>query len=302
MKPPDLSEGRCTKLSPRTLEATFHYPGPQSVDQRPTAFAQEAWNEAKEHCLQCPVLALCRERNWGLEYGVVGGTDQYERYLYRRKIGRHLSHMDEAERAALAAQMYARHGRGLGDSAETISRQTGYTAPAVRGLVDEHQALLDAQRVERQASGSTPWVDAPEFPEKAPPRADGWVWYLGQAHRGHYVAQTEDGAYVRMKIKRSGAQTSKWFATQVVDLRTPITPVIQTWIGRPDAPERSVRTPANKAKTHCPQGHEYTLENTQRSPRGDRQCRQCKRARDRVYKKQRGGDHGHSESPQPLIA
>jgi hypothetical protein len=31
------------------------------------------------------------------------------------------------------------------------------------------------------------------------------------------------------------------------------------------------------AKTHCPRGHEYTLENTYRSKRGQRECRHCGR-------------------------
>lgn len=33
----------------------------------------------------------------------------------------------------------------------------------------------------------------------------------------------------------------------------------------------------NKAKTHCPQGHEYTAENTYVYPDGSRECRTCKR-------------------------
>ena len=37
-----------------------------------------------------------------------------------------------------------------------------------------------------------------------------------------------------------------------------------------------------RARTHCPYGHEFTPENTYRSPRGDRQCRKCKAARDKV--------------------
>lgn len=32
--------------------------------------------------------------------------------------------------------------------------------------------------------------------------------------------------------------------------------------------------------TSCPQGHEFTPDNTYRTPRGWRQCRTCKRARD----------------------
>lgn len=41
----------------------------------------------------------------------------------------------------------------------------------------------------------------------------------------------------------------------------------------------------NAAKTHCPQGHEYTPENTYVSRRGQRKCRTCKRARDRARRR-----------------
>lgn len=36
-----------------------------------------------------------------------------------------------------------------------------------------------------------------------------------------------------------------------------------------------------KNKTHCPQGHEYTAENTYVNPLGRRNCRTCGRERDR---------------------
>lgn len=35
----------------------------------------------------------------------------------------------------------------------------------------------------------------------------------------------------------------------------------------------------NAAKTHCPQGHEYTAENTYTPPKGGRYCRICGRER-----------------------
>jgi hypothetical protein len=40
---------------------------------------------------------------------------------------------------------------------------------------------------------------------------------------------------------------------------------------------------AGAAKTHCPQGHEYTPENTLRTSRGTRVCRECARERIRSY-------------------
>lgn len=42
----------------------------------------------------------------------------------------------------------------------------------------------------------------------------------------------------------------------------------------------------NAAKTHCPEGHAYTPENT-RLYRGMRYCRECNRVRNRAYKRER---------------
>ena len=44
-----------------------------------------------------------------------------------------------------------------------------------------------------------------------------------------------------------------------------------------------------KSKTHCPQGHEYSVANTYRKPSGGRECRVCRSVRnklDRLRKKQ----------------
>lgn len=44
------------------------------------------------------------------------------------------------------------------------------------------------------------------------------------------------------------------------------------------------RTPAaaNAAKTHCPRGHEYSVQNTRRGSKGERCCRACDRDRART--------------------
>jgi hypothetical protein len=41
------------------------------------------------------------------------------------------------------------------------------------------------------------------------------------------------------------------------------------------------------AVTHCPLGHEYTVENTEIGTRGGRSCRECGRARNRVRSRRR---------------
>lgn len=45
-----------------------------------------------------------------------------------------------------------------------------------------------------------------------------------------------------------------------------------------------------KLKTHCPKGHPYSDENTYVSPRGDRQCRICRRAASRAWQQRRERD------------
>lgn len=45
----------------------------------------------------------------------------------------------------------------------------------------------------------------------------------------------------------------------------------------------AARVEAQKAITHCPQGHEYTENNTRRDKRGCRVCRTCQRAAQKAY-------------------
>jgi hypothetical protein len=47
---------------------------------------------------------------------------------------------------------------------------------------------------------------------------------------------------------------------------------------------RSLLAEAERAKTHCPAGHEYDQMNTYRSPRGGRTCRTCSKAHGRAYR------------------
>ncbi len=55
---------------------------------------------------------------------------------------------------------------------------------------------------------------------------------------------------------------------------------------------RKGRRPQSK-RTHCPQGHEYSAENTYRSPRGHRGCRTCLRAKARQVSQARKADSSY---------
>ena len=51
--------------------------------------------------------------------------------------------------------------------------------------------------------------------------------------------------------------------------------------------ERWAWTDLNKVKTHCPYGHPYSGENLYIAPNGGRQCRTCRRERDRLSNRRR---------------
>ncbi len=51
-------------------------------------------------------------------------------------------------------------------------------------------------------------------------------------------------------------------------------------------PGENTRRGSPARKTHCPQGHEYSLENTHRTTDGHRHCRACDAARHRRYRRE----------------
>ena len=55
----------------------------------------------------------------------------------------------------------------------------------------------------------------------------------------------------------------------------------------------------NARKTHCPQGHEYTIGNLYVTPKGDRRCRECAREKSRKWWNARGSDRRRARRVQP---
>lgn len=151
MRPPDLDAGLCRTLSPATLEKTFFFPAATAVRYTPSRAAQAAWDAAKEICIECPVFLRCRATCWSQEYGVIGGTDEHERYLERRRLMRYLAAKTPEERAQLAEYFHTRHAGGLGDPVAAIARSTGYSEQVIKALMAEHQALLEQREEEKTA-------------------------------------------------------------------------------------------------------------------------------------------------------
>lgn len=54
---------------------------------------------------------------------------------------------------------------------------------------------------------------------------------------------------------------------------------------------RNVAADANREKTHCPRGHEYSEENTYVTSKGQRYCKTCNREKAREYYRKTRGHH-----------
>lgn len=234
----------CALLPVKTLERTFFYPGPGIVRDRPSKFAQRAWDRAKETCIECPFYLQCRERCWGEEYGVIGGTDQYERHLYRRRRQREYREMTAERQAALRAHVHSRAGTL---DAITISGEVGLSVRQIRIMCAEHEAALAAQRSAAQAAArdAVGWTARVVWPVGHPLKGDGWLFREGQILQGHYVAETPDGEWVRMKFRAMRMPIIKWLPKAHVDLRTEVSPIIAEYAGRrPDATQIDCGEPA----------------------------------------------------------
>lgn len=225
----------CSTLKSEELEDTFFYRGPNQVREKPSRLTQEHWDQAKEFCIECPVFLRCREQNWGQEYGVWGGTDQYERYLRRRSIRHSAQQLSEERLERLKAYLYARATGPRGLRPEALARETGFSADYINAIVQEHEELREAQqralKLERdEARDAVGWTANIKWPTIHPRMGDGWVWREGRAISGHYVAQSEDGKWLRMKFRTvRGNPVIRWFPQDEVRLLTEVTPVVQAF-------------------------------------------------------------------------
>lgn len=218
----------CSTLSPAELDATFYFSGYASPRTRPSPQAQAAWDEAKEVCIECPIMLRCRAEHVGEEHGVWGGTDPHERYRLRSNNQRRLLNMAPQERAALAARLYAKAHR-----ADATAWAEGFSPATVRRLIKEHRATLAAApAVARpEVADVVPLPSQrPVWPQAHPTMGDAWVWWYGRAYGAHYMAETADGAWLRFRFRGPNeTPVIRWFKTDEVDMRVALTPVIQEW-------------------------------------------------------------------------
>lgn len=101
---------------------------------------------------------------------------------------------------------------------------------------------------------------------------------MGPKPSGYTIERiNNDGNYEKSNCKWATMEEQNWN---------------KTYIKRYANHEKSSRA---HDSTHCPHGHEFTLDNTHITPQGHRRCRACARLRDR----QRWANFRSSEPPRP---
>jgi WhiB family redox-sensing transcriptional regulator len=279
------ARGLCIGADPEPFFAR----GPMLLKRVPTPQAQARWNEAKEICQACPVLAECQRDTLGEEYGVWGGLDQRERWLKRRKLPSQ-ARAWPWERRQAHARLFA-DMRERGATFRDIFRLSGCTETLVMELIEElgepdPDAIQASEPEVAAESGVTalpaPKRHRPKWPERTGQR-DAWVRHDTRVVDAFYIGQTADGRWFRFKCFSGRGNVNKWFKAEDVLIYRPQAVVITEYLGRPDKPGRPLPvrplTTRTYVSTHCPTGHAYTAANTHHDHRGRRECRSCKRVR-----------------------
>lgn len=216
----------------------FFSPGGQA-NRSPAKITQARWNEAKEICAMCPVIAECARDTLGEEYGVFGGLDEHQRYLIRRRLYKAVDNWPRQRRLAWGKEIHAL--REAGFTFTQILSRTGIPAGVAEKLLSvwlaycEEVAKTSAEVVDLQLPEpeETPSVRLPAFPDR-PGRRNCWVRHRGIVSDGWYRGETPDGAYIQATTFAGRGQVNKWFAREDVHLYHPVAAVILNYKARPD--------------------------------------------------------------------
>lgn len=224
-----LDRAVCRKLD----SSLFFAPGGQP-NRSPHPNTQALWDEAKEVCSYCPVLAQCRRDTAGEEYGVWGGLDEHERWLRRARLSKKKTWQRWPEELRMEWGEHLHKLREQGVQYRDIQLRTGLVTTVVDGLIAQWlaaqpEAEPQAEVVELKSSRAVP-----DFPT-ADGRRHAWVRNNGLIADAWYRGHTEDGVWVRMQLYSGRGNVIKFFKAEDVRFYHPQPPWIVPYTGRPDA-------------------------------------------------------------------
>lgn len=206
-------------------------------NRRPGATITARWEEAKDICRMCPVLAECQRDTLGEPYGVFGARDQFERHLIRRALPRAVKGWPRERQQAWGGHLQTMREAGV--SWGVIQLQTGLSQSAADWLIWRWEEFVKTQP---KATTATV-VDLP-LPEPGagllPPfpqtmgRRHAWIRHRGLISDGWYRGETADGKWFLITTQAGRGQVHKWAATEDVHMYRPQAAVIMNYAGRPD--------------------------------------------------------------------
>jgi hypothetical protein len=217
----------------REEDAQYFFAPGGLPDRKPTEKTQAAWDQAKEICQMCPVLAQCRRDTLGEEYGVYGGLDQYQRFQVRMALRKAVRRWPQERRRAWGRELQTLREMGLKWSG--IHSRTGLPQSAAEWLLKEWLAEQPAP----QPTATVVDLPLPPLREETPfppenGRRDAWVRHRGVVSDGWYRGETADGQWINVTTHAGRGQVHKWFHKDDVRLYRPQAVVVLNYTARPD--------------------------------------------------------------------
>ncbi|TXS35100.1 WhiB family transcriptional regulator [Streptomyces sp. t39] len=197
---------------------------------------RKSWEEAKQVCAHCPVMAECRRDSLGERYGVWGGLDPQERRTERKRLPAAAKRWPVEKRLAWGKELSALESGGV--IWRRISEMTGFGPTLGQQLAREWRAHV--RSLHKPKAPAVALAERPKkpFPER-PGKKTAWVRDGSIMRDAYYKGETHDGLWIRVGFRSTRETTYKWVPAVDVKQYHPQPKVIETYIRRPDREEGS---------------------------------------------------------------
>lgn len=200
----------------------------------PSSAVRKQWEEAKEVCIECPVMVQCGRDFLGEIEGVWGGLDPLERVALRDERTAMVYSLPPGPQRRQWTSLAYRLANSPRCGVKEAERILGLAPGTVSVLVKEFGDELKTQAARAADGGKV--VDLPlpdvEWPASPPATGDGWVHRRGTVVHAYYLGETEDGAWLYMKGPISGKEDSlSWFRARDVQLTSNVGRTVKHRVG-----------------------------------------------------------------------